>query len=1063
MRRVRTLREAGNYRGAAAVAAALLRDAETSGAASEHERRELQCLHDDLAHSADLPPAARQELAWADRQDEKRIPLYRSGEFDQAMELFARQLQIRKRLLPADDLALALSRNTLGCFLVAKMQLAEAEQLLSPALGTRRERLGDDHPETVNTRSNLAMIYQQSGQLEPARRICEQIVAVDRSSQSPQLANSLTNLGNLLHELGELDSAAERLREAIELRTDPFERAVTLNALGAVLVSMGRDSSRETLRAAIANLELAESSHPLLVPMMTRLANAQSQAGRYREAELWATNAIERWTASNSGDPDGRLAQAKGALASALVYQGQSMRACEIFASVAQLNRKLLPPNSPKLVELLAEEAAVALYQKDVEAARRLADQAHRVAERLSLPVHHPDLGELKMLEIQLAPHATPTDWRQIEQLARRVIANGQTRNAEAVRWLVAALSATDRSAEALEIGERALARPAYTRRNQQAALFLREAVGEAARLSDEGDRAVYHWREVLESRRAIEANAVGDVRQFAMMADEFGFRRVASRLARELIRQDRAGEAFETLENARGRQLGRLLSRSATDLVELAVAESDSKEARAVRELQADANRARARVIRARAQLGKLRARRDLRERKTNLLAEQQAVLARSLRASEQADRLLEAALAPHLPDLQPPPIAQIRASLKPGQYLLAYDWDETGCAAILVPPVGGGAIQGHLLADEQATAVLAADLRMIVDDMRARPGTAATVPAIAKANRAVRRRRAARSNELFHSLVPEDVWRQVRRASSVVVIADGPLIELPFEALVTELGASSFSYWLDQGPTLTYATSAATNHLCATRQPPRGRAVGRATVLAAPVFAAPAAGVADASSRTDPQRTRSGDLSQLFEGRLKPLPRTRDEALAVRNVLEADGYRVAMLLGEAATRTNLEQAADGCSLLHLATHGLCGTTDQPYDAGLALSWASPTRAADRFLDLDRLVRTWRGRLSDCDLVVLSACETNVASRHGEAAISLVWGFLYAGAPAVIASLWQVDDASTAELMREFYGRYSRGDVEASVALRHARQSIRRRYPDPYHWAAFAFVGASR
>ncbi|MBK8269921.1 MAG: CHAT domain-containing protein [Planctomycetes bacterium] len=73
-------------------------------------------------------------------------------------------------------------------------------------------------------------------------------------------------------------------------------------------------------------------------------------------------------------------------------------------------------------------------------------------------------------------------------------------------------------------------------------------------------------------------------------------------------------------------------------------------------------------------------------------------------------------------------------------------------------------------------------------------------------------------------------------------------------------------------------------------------------------------------------------------------------------------------------------------------------------------------------FLTLDELIRSWRGRLKDCDLVVLSACDTQRGIKKGDSMMALPWGFFYAGAPTVIASLWKVDDTATQLLMTRFY-----------------------------------------
>ena len=69
--------------------------------------------------------------------------------------------------------------------------------------------------------------------------------------------------------------------------------------------------------------------------------------------------------------------------------------------------------------------------------------------------------------------------------------------------------------------------------------------------------------------------------------------------------------------------------------------------------------------------------------------------------------------------------------------------------------------------------------------------------------------------------------------------------------------------------------------------------------------------------------------------------------------------------------------------------------------------------------------------------------------------------GFLFAGAPAVISSLWAVDDASTKELMTDFYSRLLAGETDQLAAFTAAKKALRAKYPHPFHWAPFLYIGS--
>jgi CHAT domain-containing protein len=98
-----------------------------------------------------------------------------------------------------------------------------------------------------------------------------------------------------------------------------------------------------------------------------------------------------------------------------------------------------------------------------------------------------------------------------------------------------------------------------------------------------------------------------------------------------------------------------------------------------------------------------------------------------------------------------------------------------------------------------------------------------------------------------------------------------------------------------------------------------------------------------------------------------------------------------------------------------------------------------------------------------DADLVVLSACQTALGKEvGGEGLIGLTRAFMYAGAPRVVASLWQVNDLATAELMKHFYAGMLQRGLRPAAALRAAqlRMAEDRRWSSPYFWAGFVLEG---
>jgi len=152
--------------------------------------------------------------------------------------------------------------------------------------------------------------------------------------------------------------------------------------------------------------------------------------------------------------------------------------------------------------------------------------------------------------------------------------------------------------------------------------------------------------------------------------------------------------------------------------------------------------------------------------------------------------------------------------------------------------------------------------------------------------------------------------------------------------------------------------------------------------------------------------------------------------------------------LMGEDASRANFLKFAPDARFLHLASHGHF-RRDNPMFSFLQLA-DSPLNFYS-LLDLKL----------EAEMVTLSACHTGVNMVFpGDELHGLMRGFLYAGTPALVASLWAANDASTAEFMSTMYSRIREGDTKRA-ALRAAQLSVKDAYGHPYYWAPFVLMGS--
>jgi CHAT domain-containing protein len=187
--------------------------------------------------------------------------------------------------------------------------------------------------------------------------------------------------------------------------------------------------------------------------------------------------------------------------------------------------------------------------------------------------------------------------------------------------------------------------------------------------------------------------------------------------------------------------------------------------------------------------------------------------------------------------------------------------------------------------------------------------------------------------------------------------------------------------------------------------------------------------------------------------------LPSTREEVRAIQD-LAPESERLVSLDFDASRSAVMSADLQSYRYIHFATHGLLNNT-HPELSGLVFSMVDRQGQGQngflRTMDVSKL------KLA-ADLVALSGCRTGLGKEvSGEGMLGLTRAFLYAGAKRVVASLWQVNDAATAELMKRFYqGMLGEKRLSPATALRDAQLVMwrSRRWYMPYYWAGFTLQG---
>lgn len=314
--------------------------------------------------------------------------------------------------------------------------------------------------------------------------------------------------------------------------------------------------------------------------------------------------------------------------------------------------------------------------------------------------------------------------------------------------------------------------------------------------------------------------------------------------------------------------------------------------------------------------------------------------------------------------------------------------------------------------------------------------PGRQTISPAVAAYLKEVNAKRAARSeaHKLYEILlrpIPESVSQE-----RLVIIRDGPLHLVPFDALV-----SADNQYVVESHIVSYAPSATTFFLLRTLVRPQDQPHGVVAVGGIPY---------NHSGLKQSAVTRGFSDSGLSD-----LPTSEEEARAAVEALP-DPSNV-LLVGDEATETAFKKSINH-RVIHLAVHAIANP-EQPDRAALVLL-SDPSNGEDGFLETSEIVQLQL----NADLVVLSACNTAVGPIEGEEGIAtLARSFLLAGARTVVSTLWPIEDDTTRYLMKSFYVSLARSK-SAPEALRVAKKKMLETFGSdqalPYYWAGFTVEG---
>jgi len=321
--------------------------------------------------------------------------------------------------------------------------------------------------------------------------------------------------------------------------------------------------------------------------------------------------------------------------------------------------------------------------------------------------------------------------------------------------------------------------------------------------------------------------------------------------------------------------------------------------------------------------------------------------------------------------------------------------------------------------------------------------------------------------SNALYSVLI-EPALPYIKNKEHLIIIPDGSLNHLPFEALSADaihdsqghIVFSSLPYLIrDYTITYQYSMKLAFERIVQNRKKITDTShpsfIGLAPVFATDENERQPEGM---SVTNDAEETRSS-LQNFDLARFSVLPDSEREIHSIIGLFGAENHHAEGYFHDDATKENFLNTLEDYSYIHIASHGFF------YEEKPMLSGVLFSTGGDADIDENRDI-LFAGEIYNLnlnsELIVLSSCESGIGTiARGEGILALTRGFIHAGAHNLLVSLWKITDRHTADLMYEFYRHVIAGETYPD-ALRNAKLYLigREESSLPMLWSGFIMIG---
>jgi CHAT domain-containing protein/tetratricopeptide (TPR) repeat protein len=944
-------------------------------------------------------------------------------EFDRAIALQRRVLAIKRAAYGDRHPEVAFTLTNLGAALADRGDHLGASEHYRRALEVQEAILTPGDWRIAMSHHNLGSSLSQLGRFGDALEQHEIALAMLRNYYGPehaQVASSLENLGSVHEMRGDYERALEFLNQALAMRRKAFgdrhpavaDSLAELAHVHRLLGDIGRALQEEERTLAIRRSTLGDG-HPSVGASLNNIALLRSLQGDHPSAYALLRRSLDLQRPAY-GDKHPEILTIRENLADELAELGRPSEALEEYVAILGVRRAIFGEAHPAVAGSIQGIAGLRSQLGDRERAIKDYDRALEIRRSVQGPRHPDTIRTLYNQAVVLRQGGRPADaLRRIDEaLVGSTLGDGSgdfsvsSARPERLRPLTLTVSLLSLRGKILAEGPEDVGR-------------LRESAGSLELAAAVLDRAR------VETIRSEAGRLLAGEDSHELYPRLIGVRR---RLAALEGRPDHLLRAVEASESGRARVFLESFGRSKADGSGEIGAELRAREkALDRRALELD--------VRIEEESNRPVERRDY-PLIARLIEERAAV-------GTDRDRFIEGLERDHpryaaLKYPRPCPVEEARACLAEDEAALVFEPGAATSYLIVLekhpdPGTPGVAIFDLPPAGEVAELVAAL--------------TAEKTLEVEGRTRSLGRR----AYEMLLGPAAAKI-----RGKSLVVVAGGAFGRLPLELLVEPASApDGDGPYLVRGHRVRYAPSLTALHLIDRWDGVRAVPDRTLWALGDPIFQSSDARWKAAADRTHPTGI---DGATSDRGPFRRLEASGREVERLRRLMGDRGSDV--VLGREASEATVKRLSGDGTLaryrfLHLATHGVLNEGDE-IRPSLVLSLVDDPGGQDGLLHPDEVARL---RLN-ADLVVLSACRTGQGNiQDAEGVTGLARSFLHAGSRGVVCSLWQVDDASTADLMVDLYAGLKAG-LPSADALRSAQLGMIEAGEPPLHWAPFILIG---